>query len=205
MTTRGRTRFSRLQNKQLVNNGMVCVLHWYPLNAETVTFGHFAHLWRIVVSHHHCTAHLRHECKQSFVVDFVVCIEPGPRLLASGRIRRVNEKEGIGIIGKAAYNLEGISRSKTIRFLRLRSTLMRVASVSGYQRDLSPRPASPSFTKPAPAAMMPPLCIRFLMMVRKAWFLVERGFPLSTARTFSEVTSKRVIFLDRSATSTSVP
>src|SRR5260364_272715 len=111
MTTRGRTRFSRLQNKQLVNNGMVCVLHWYPLNAETVTFGHFAHLWRIVVSHHHCTAHLRHECKQSFVVDFVVCIEPGPRLLASGRIRRVNEKEGIGIIGKAAYNLEGISPS----------------------------------------------------------------------------------------------
>src|SRR5260364_373518 len=98
MTTRGRTRFSRLQNKQLVNNGMVCVLHWYPLNAETVTFGH--------------SAHLRHECKQSFVVDFVVCIEPGPRLLASGRIRRVNEEEGIGIIGKAAYNLEGISPFK---------------------------------------------------------------------------------------------
>src|SRR5260364_163264 len=115
------------------------------------------------------------------------------------------KKKASGLSAKQHTTSKASPRSKTIRFLRLRSTLMRVASVSGYQRDLSPRPASPSFTKPAPAAMMPPLCIRFLMMVRKAWFLVERGFPLSTARTFSEVTSKRVIFLDRSATSTSVP
>src|SRR5260364_251935 len=90
------------------------------------------------------------------------------------------KKKASGLSAKQHTTSKASPRSKTIRFLRLRSTLMRVASVSGYQRDLSPRPASPSFTKPAPAAMMPPLCIRFLMMVRKAWFLVERGYPLSS-------------------------
>src|SRR5260363_205107 len=52
------------------------------------------------------------------------------------------KKKASGLSAKQHTTSKAYPRSKTIRFLRLRSTLMRVASVSGYQRDLSPSPAS---------------------------------------------------------------